>query len=452
MIHLRKVTCLLIASLSLIGCVDALRSRQPPQKWSTGFWFWQGNTTGGAWSGDPLDVLFIQAGTIDKDSSVTPKWRVYGSLPDDFPDAREYWIVYRYERQGVPDLQAATILAREVSQTLAAMRKSNHNVAGVQLDIDSPTGSLTKYATFLREFRKGIPKDSQISITALLDWFRPHTDIGEVIKEVDEFVPQFYDTAERDRYGGGSAIAAKIDAMKWGPVFNRFRKRFRVGISTFGRSIMVAADGRSARAYYSRDVAPIDIAMNSAFQLQTARNQANELLLNYRAVRKVRIAYNDFAPGDTMQFILSTPESIAAATESAHQMRGYLAGVVFFRWSDSTTRLSMQPQEVLIAAGLTTRKVPSSNRILAIDGGCAAMSCADIYIESVKPFSPKPVQYHIRSSTELAYFLPEKNLPARMTGPSQIELSLPPFCARGRLYLGRAVTAKQAAFTVEEER
>ena len=44
-------------------------------------------------------------------------------------------------------------------------------------------------------------------------------------------------------------------------------------------------------------------------------------------------------------------------------------------------------------------------------------------------------------------------MPVRMTGPSQLELSLPPYCGRGRMYLGRAVTAEsRAESTIEEER
>jgi hypothetical protein len=60
------------------------------------------------------------------------------------------------------------------------------------------------------------------------------------------------------------------------------------------------------------------------------------------------------------------------------------------------------------------------------------------------------MQYRIRASGELEYFLPEKKIPVRMTGPSELELSLPPYCGRGHLYLGRAVSAQQVKFSVEE--
>ena len=112
----------------------------------------------------------------------------------------------------------------------------------------------------------------------------------------------------------------------------------------------------------------------------------------------------------------------------------------------------MQPDEVLIAAGLAAQHREMRNRIHVVDGHCAAVNCMDVYLESADPFSPKTVRYRIRASADLEYFLPEQNMPIRMTGPSQLELSLPPFCGRGRLYLGRAVTANHSEFTVEEER
>ena len=66
-------------------------------------------------------------------------------------------------------------------------------------------------------------------------------------------------------------------------------------------------------------------------------------------------------------------------------------------------------------------------------------------------FSPMPVRYVIRSSTELEYFLPQDNMPVKMSGPSELTLSLPPYCGRARMYLGRAVTAKRAEYTVEDK-
>src|SRR5438045_2806642 len=55
------------------------------------------------------------------------------------------------------------------------------------------------------------------------------------------------------------------------------------------------------------------------------------------------------------------------------------------------------------------------------------------------------------ASAPLDYFLPERNVPVHLAGASELEISLPPYCSRGRLYIGRAVSLHHAEFTVEEE-
>jgi hypothetical protein len=252
------------------------------------------------------------------------------------------------------------------------------------------------------------------------------------------------------------AIAARVDAGRWGPVFNRFQKRFRVGISTFGRARMipragVSSSGRFLRVSLFGDVGLMDVATNPSFQRKTDRNHADELVLTYEVTRPTSIDYYSFAAGDALQFILATPESVRAAAKNAREMRGFLDGVVFFRWPSSNETLAMKPEEVLAAAGFAPPNRNVKNRVELVDGHCAAVECVDVYLEGAEPFSGKTVRYRIRSSTELEYFLPEKNMPVRMTGSYQLELSLPPFCGRGRLYLGRAVTTTRSRFTVEQE-
>ena len=109
----------------------------------------------------------------------------------------------------------------------------------------------------------------------------------------------------------------------------------------------------------------------------------------------------------------------------------------------------MHPDEVLSAAVLGGRAL--EDRIRVVDGYCSAVECVDVYMESADPFYPKPARYRIRATTELEYFLPERNMPVRMAGPSELAVTLPPYCARGWLYLGRAISLKRAEFSVEAE-
>ncbi len=445
------LTFLIIATVGITGCVEPLQSQPPPVRWTTGFWLWRSYEMPAPSHGETPDVLFVQAGTISKDTFGS-SWHVSGELPDELPPAREYWLVFRYEHQQVPDVAIAPMLDVSLARIQALAQRRHVNIAGIQLDIDSPTASLPQYARLLREVRNNLPSKTQISITALLDWFRDGTAVADVIKETDEFVPQFYDAGDPQNNNEG-AIATSLDAAKWAPRFNRFRKRYRIGISTFGRARFVprenAAQPEKSHSIYFRDLTMLDIASDPAFHLQTARSNANELMLNYGVTREHAIGYNRLAPGDTLQFILSTPEGVQAAVESARRLRGYCAGVVFFRWPVADESMALQPDEVLSAASADSQAKNKTPSIQQVDGACAAVSCADLYLLDATRFSPAPIRYRIHSATELEYFLPEEKVPIRMRDPSALELSLPAYCGRGRLFLGRAVAAKRTDFTVE---
>ena len=177
---------LLIASLVLIGALSfsgcILVSSQPASaRWTSGFWFWEGSAVDPSYSGKALDVLFVQVGTISKETTpaflrpaanATEQWYTYGALPRELPAAREYWLVFRYTNRGVPDTEVAAKLDAEIERLQADAQERRLNVAGVQLDIDSPTPALARYADFIGHVRQGLPKGMQVSITALLDWFR----------------------------------------------------------------------------------------------------------------------------------------------------------------------------------------------------------------------------------------------------------------------------------------
>jgi hypothetical protein len=443
-------TLLLIASLAFSACGGTHQGQPPPTKWTTGFWFWHGSSIDTVSSAEKPEVLFVHVGTISQKTSQY----FNAELPEDLPEAREYWFVFRFERQGVPGPEAALILTREANRLRDFAQMRHLNVAGVQLDIDSPTRALARYADFIRQVRKGLAPGLEISITALLDWFRDGTAIDDVIQEADEFVPQFYDVATPDDYGGGSAIAAKFDAAEWAPKFNRFQKRYRIGISTFGRARFLPRNDQRQSGFFGissfADLTPLDIASNPAFTLSTSRSQANELVLNYEANAHVNIGYNGFEPGEVAQFILPTPDAVRSAVTSAKLMRGYCTGVVFFRWPASNETLTMQPDEVLKAADLNQGH-DKPVAIDAVQGACVAVNCVDLFLANANPLSAQKVRYRIRSSSDLEYFLPEERLAVRMLGPSELELSLPAYSARGRLYIGRAVSTARVGFSVTEE-
>ncbi|MBI2687567.1 MAG: DUF3142 domain-containing protein [Acidobacteria bacterium] len=441
--------------LVLAGCGGRTSSRQPLPKWQFGYWFWNGSSAATEAGSAPLDALYFQAGTISlfRFRGEKPQWHAPGTWPPEIPAAREYWAVFRFERQAVPDAMSTPVLGHAVEELQREARRRGLRLAGVQLDIDSPSRSLAAYGAYLRAVRKHLPAGSSLSITALLDWFRPGTAIGEVVDAVDEFVPQFYDLRNPGSVFHSPAIAAPIDAAKWSPTFNRFGKRYRIGISTFGRSRVLGPERPSGmypgiRSY--GDLKPFDVGVNSAFALETSTTEAKELVLRYRAQRKTVVGYTGFEAGTAFEFVLSTPESIRAAVEQARQMGQYCGGVVFFRWPSFHESMAARPDEVLAAAG-AAKAIDRPVEIRAIDEHCAAVHCADLYLNGAPALREKAIVYVIEISTALEYFLPEKDMPVKMTGPVSLELTVPPYCGRTQLHIGRAVTAAPALYKLREK-
>lgn len=445
-----------VRCLSLIPLLIGLHpscSRQPaqppPGTWTHGFWFWQGSSERVRAESGPVDVLYIHGGSIQRGrmwSSQNFETRVYGGVPDSIPPAREYWIVFREETPGPPERSVAPRLVKVAEQELAEMSRRGYKVAGVQLDIDCPTGSLGKYAEFLRAVRKQLPPGTQLSITALLDWFRPGTDIEAVVREVEEFVPQFYDTGD-PREG---RVATRIDGGRWAPRFGLYRKRFRIGVSTFGRALFRRREG----VHEVADAKPSDIAGKPGFRLEVASAPSGEKKLIYRAESEQTAGYRTVGPGESYEFTLATIESVRTAVEQAKAMGQYCAGVVFFRWPAADESMAMLPDETLSAAGA----IPAHGGkpwLKALTGTCAAVDCADVYAFGLPRMRPEATRYRIVSTEPLEYFIPAESVygqsvPVRMTGAAELELTLPPFASQSRILLGRAVTRKPARLSIEE--
>src|SRR5688572_2128085 len=144
--------------------------------WKTGFWIWAGDAPPKPAAVKP-DLLYVQV--------IGTRW------PEGIPEASHYVLVRR--------LESATDITPPMARALAdvyrrVLQNGQRSIIGLQIDYDCPTSRLSGYADFLTELHRALPPDTHLSITALLDWFRPGTRIQEVVNSVDEFVPQFYDS------------------------------------------------------------------------------------------------------------------------------------------------------------------------------------------------------------------------------------------------------------------
>ncbi len=311
-------------SILLTGCGRSLRS-QPANlpAWTNAYYFWSGSGTVNS-SPSPVDAIYFQAGFLFRDTGVHHSWSMLTPLPAELPPVRQYWAVVRFGPAVIPDVTAQRVLKERIDQTWRIASANGWNLVGLQLDVDCPTASLPEYAAFLHQVRGMVPQNAKLSITALLDWFHD-AGVTPVIREVDEFVPQFYDT--KPLRGDNPTVGAKIDADRWAPAFNRFGKPYRVGISTFGRVRRLHFTTESPKgevlAVYT-DQTPADFAGKPGLNLQVSHNDAGELVLSYRVVGQFMNASRVVAVGDVFQFIVPQPSSVRAAFEAAKKMERLL--------------------------------------------------------------------------------------------------------------------------------
>ena len=107
-------------------------------------------------------------------------------------NAQHLWLVVRAERL---DWSEAAF-----DQLLNQVRRWKRGgvLTGVQVDFDSSTGGLGRYAEFLSEMRARLPAGLQLSATGLMDWpaNASKADLAKLGSALDEIVVQTYQKTE----------------------------------------------------------------------------------------------------------------------------------------------------------------------------------------------------------------------------------------------------------------
>ena len=123
-------------------------------------------------------------------------------------DHAELWLVLRVERI---DWQPS--VERQLLGELARWRTAGANVRGVQVDFDSATIGLDRYAEFLKGLKRALPEGTHLSVTGLMDW-GANGDPAALAKlgtVVDEVVVQTYQG--RDTIPGYERYLASLSKL-----------------------------------------------------------------------------------------------------------------------------------------------------------------------------------------------------------------------------------------------
>jgi hypothetical protein len=371
-----RVTGLGAVALVVAGLFWTPTWSNPPRKhlpWKTGFWVWAGDSP--AESEAKPDLLYVQVPGA--------RW------PDNVPEASQYVMVRRIERSSDITPQMAEALAAVYTEVRQGGPQS---IVGLQIDYDCPTSRLADYASFLRNLREAIPPNTHVSITALLDWFRPGTEIQEVVQAVDEFVPQFYDAGPER---AASGIAEVIDAEKWAPIFNALGTPYRIGISSFGRVARRRANssGSNRSCIFVTRVRSISRGRKS-WSRRLSQPNAGELVVHYTINDVHRAPAFRLAPRDQVDITFPTTESVRSGYEAVRRFGGYCAGAIFFRWPSRSETLAFTASEVLeILTGTSgSSEIEVENR----EGDCVSLRCADVYLR----LAPDPASTDRRVSVQ----------------------------------------------------
>jgi hypothetical protein len=115
----------------------------------------------------------------------------------------------------------------------------------------------------------------------------------------------------------------------------------------------------------------------------------------------------------------------------------------------------MPPDEVTRAASEIAPPSGPKYTVNGEDGHCAAVACVNLSIAFLDALDAQPVSLRVHSSVLFEYFVPERDgpfmqFPVQLKGASDLEITVPPYGARGRVLLGRAVTITPSHFTLEQ--
>lgn len=132
-------------------------------------------------------------------------------------------------------------LRRAVLALAEGWRRDGLTVAAIEIDHDCATARLLAYAEFLRLLRAEMPRDMQLSLTALPTWLGSPA-LDNVLARVDEAVLQVH--AVSDPRGG---LFDARRARAWMKDFGkRMNRPWRVALPAYGSRVVWDAQGRIA--------------------------------------------------------------------------------------------------------------------------------------------------------------------------------------------------------------
>lgn len=246
----------------------------PPPPMEVSFWYWH----------QPFKIppdelaqlqamgvrrIFVRAGTFHKDAKglrLTLPQRWAGSA-----GRLSLHLVFNFDASVLHDFaelsnEALTsAVLREIAAARAAAERAGLRVAGVQLDLDSPTSHLPKYADLLHRIRAGMPHPAlALSITALPTWYQS-PNLEPVLHEIDFAAPQYYESHLGPSLGEYATVSQPAKAERGISAAGWRGAPFFAGVPAYGHALVYNRAGRLAGAFH--DLSLCEALRNPAFRL-----------------------------------------------------------------------------------------------------------------------------------------------------------------------------------------
>lgn len=363
---------LVLSISSMWGC----RSNVPPPPLQVSFWYWHtpfrlSETEVSELRNIGVQQLFVRAGTLSEQeghmSVVLPQ--SFEAPPCDFPVCLvinlDYVFVRGYDE--VDNGLAASTLARAFEAQRRRAEKAGFKVNGLQIDFDSPTSKLEKYADLLKRIRPELPPGIALSITALPTWLTAQ-EFEPLLASVDYFVPQFYENSMGATIESISPVSSKRLLEKGLQDAGRLSKPFYAGLPAYGQLILYDEKGRLSGTY--RGLSATEAVRHPSLKLEHA----------YAADDQMRPAMSETWNGESLlSFVATAPDSqgrgkgyrIVYKLPSAEVLRqglkvvedhrpGNCLGVVVFRFPEQDESLTV----ALPSLSATLQHKPVSSELL----------------------------------------------------------------------------------------
>ncbi len=383
--HRSKFLCLLAAVMAIFLCASWWQRTASPA-WASedvpvAFWSWRATAptredVQTAQMATHVTNLFIRAGQFDFTSNEIRRIRaVEGSMPN----VVTLHLVYNATESLLSNFasvelrQFAATITEIYRQDAARFAGDGCCVVGLQLDFDAPTRLLPRYAELLRMVRARLASDVQLSITGLPTWMDSNA-IGEALKTVDFWIPQFYGDIIPTRLEEARAIQSPANLRRRVEQARRLRFPFYAGLAAYSHLTLYTSKGELL--LLRGDISPKLVARNPDLRLASSQpfitnesatssaSSVGEWRYVYQARRDTSVADINIKQGEHAVLNVPSGAGLRLTANSVREAGGKnLLGICVFRLPMGRDENVLTIEE--IADALANRDARISTRVEA---------------------------------------------------------------------------------------